>query len=181
VSSRGAACVNAPPQRKISLVRAGRGPAHSQTHKLGCGCRRQNTTARAVRRCQDQPAGSPDSGRSPERRSVFSPNSWPAIRSPSRRPDLFPLAISSRFPARASDPCLLRFSRFPAQARPPPAYKPVPGAKKTRFPRSTSVRGSRARCSLIEKMTAFQFILPPGTGFCWLLRLPLQERPPHAH
>jgi hypothetical protein len=31
------------------------------------------------------------------------------------------------------------------------SHKPVPGEKKTRFPRSTGVRGSRARCSLIEK------------------------------
>jgi hypothetical protein len=28
---------------------------------------------------------------------------------------------------------------------------PVPGENKTRFPRATGVRGSRARCSLIEK------------------------------
>jgi hypothetical protein len=29
--------------------------------------------------------------------------------------------------------------------------KPVPGEKKTRFPRSTGVQGSRARCSLMER------------------------------
>jgi hypothetical protein len=29
--------------------------------------------------------------------------------------------------------------------------KPIPGEKEIRFPRSTGVRGSRARCSLIEK------------------------------
>jgi hypothetical protein len=31
------------------------------------------------------------------------------------------------------------------------ANKPIPCEKKTRFPRSTGVRCSRARCSLIEK------------------------------
>jgi hypothetical protein len=30
-------------------------------------------------------------------------------------------------------------------------YEPVPGEKKTRLSRSTGVRGSRARCSLIDK------------------------------
>jgi hypothetical protein len=38
-------------------------------------------------------------------------------------------------------------------------HKPVPGEKKTRIPQSTGVRGSRARCSLIENSDCVPVLL----------------------
>jgi hypothetical protein len=53
----------------------------------------------------------------------------------------------------------------------PARYKPDLGKNKTRFPRSTGVRGSRARCSLIEKSDGIPVF------FCRLERAYTPQRP----
>jgi hypothetical protein len=53
---------------------------------------------------------------------------------------------------RLSLPWRVEITSFTIKRDPGPAWhKPVPGNKKSRFSRSTGVRASRARCSLIEK------------------------------
>jgi hypothetical protein len=52
---------------------------------------------------------------------------------------------------RAASPSNSHLDPHPLAAAPQDYNKPVPGEKKTRLPRSTGVRGSRARCSFIEK------------------------------